>query len=181
MFFDGWSDILRILIIGPLTYGGLVAVLRFSGKRTLAKMNAFDLVVTVALGSTFATALLSKDISLAEGLVACALLCFLQFGVAFSAVRWPHFRDVIKSEPKLLFRNGQFVNSAMRHERVTEDEIRAAIRAAGRSDISTVAAVVLETDGSFSVIGGAQVGAEATLASRTLYDPIGDLKVRSGL
>jgi len=69
----------------------------------------------------------------------------------------------------------------MRHERVTEDEIRAAIRAAGRSDISTVAAVVLETDGSFSVIGGAQVGAEATLASRTRYDPIGDLKVRSGL
>jgi len=99
MFFDGWSDILRILVIGPLTYGGLVAVLRFSGKRTLAKMNAFDLVVTVALGSTLATALLSKDISLAEGIFACALLCFLQFIVAFSAVRWPHFRDVIKSEP----------------------------------------------------------------------------------
>jgi uncharacterized membrane protein YcaP (DUF421 family) len=41
--------------------------LRVSGKRTLAKMNAFDLVVTVALGSTLATILLSADVSLAEG------------------------------------------------------------------------------------------------------------------
>lgn len=52
MFFDGWSDLLRILVVGSLAYAGLVGFLRVSGKRTLAKMNAFDLVVTVALGST---------------------------------------------------------------------------------------------------------------------------------
>ncbi len=50
MFFDSWYDLLRILVVGVLAYAGLVLLLRTTGKRTLSKMNAFDLVVTVALG-----------------------------------------------------------------------------------------------------------------------------------
>ncbi|MBW7851502.1 MAG: DUF421 domain-containing protein [Rhodospirillales bacterium] len=156
MFFDGWSDLLRILVVGSLAYAGLVGFLRVSGKRTLAKMNAFDLVVTVALGSTLATVLLNNDVSLAEGLFAFALLCALQYVVAFLAVRSAAFRKAIKSEPALLFRNGEYLRVAMTRERVSEDEIRAAIRAAGQPDPSRVAEVVLETDGSFSVVGGAE-------------------------
>jgi uncharacterized membrane protein YcaP (DUF421 family) len=49
-----------------------------SGKRTLSKLDAFDLIVTVALGSTLATVLLSRDVALAEGIVAFALLVGLQ-------------------------------------------------------------------------------------------------------
>ena len=67
LFFSGWESLLRTLVVGALTYVVLVAFLRVSGKRTLAKMNAFDLVVTVALGSTLATVLLSKDVALADG------------------------------------------------------------------------------------------------------------------
>jgi uncharacterized membrane protein YcaP (DUF421 family) len=48
MWFDSWADLARILAVGAGAYGGLVLVLRLSGKRTLAKLNAFDLVVTVA-------------------------------------------------------------------------------------------------------------------------------------
>lgn len=107
MFYDGWPDLVRILIVGSLSYAGLVAFLRVSGKRTLAKMNAFDLVVTVALGSTFATVLLNKDVTLAEGLLAFVLLCTLQYGVAYLSVRSSRFRDVIKSEPALLLRRGE--------------------------------------------------------------------------
>jgi uncharacterized membrane protein YcaP (DUF421 family) len=55
MWFDSWSDLARILVVTPLAYGALVAVLRMSGARTLSKLNAFELVVTVALGSTLAT------------------------------------------------------------------------------------------------------------------------------
>ena len=50
MFFDSWYDLFRIVIVGALAYAGLVFLLRITGKRTLSKMNAFDLVVTVALG-----------------------------------------------------------------------------------------------------------------------------------
>jgi uncharacterized membrane protein YcaP (DUF421 family) len=47
MWFDTWSDVWRTVAIGTAAYVTLVAVLRTSGKRTLAKLNAFDLVVTV--------------------------------------------------------------------------------------------------------------------------------------
>ena len=49
MFFSSWQGLLRVLVVGALAYLLLVVLLRVSGKRTLAKMNAFDLVVTVAL------------------------------------------------------------------------------------------------------------------------------------
>jgi uncharacterized membrane protein YcaP (DUF421 family) len=156
MLFDGWSDLIRMLVVGTLAYAGLVAILRVSGKRTLAKMNAFDLVVTVALGSTFATVLLSNDVSLAEGLLALLLLCLLQYVVAFLSVRSSWFRHVIKSEPALLLRRGEYLRDAMRLERITEDEIRAAARAAGKANLADIEAVILETDGSLSVIAGPQ-------------------------
>ena len=70
MIFDTWFGLLRVLVVGTAAYAALVLLLRASGKRTLAKLNAFDLVVTVALGSTLATVLLSKDVALAEGLLA---------------------------------------------------------------------------------------------------------------
>ena len=49
IFFSGWDGLLRTLVVGVLAYVVLVGFLRLSGKRTLSKMNAFDLVVTVAL------------------------------------------------------------------------------------------------------------------------------------
>ena len=77
MFFDSWTGLGRVLLVGTLAYVALVAILRISGKRTLTKLNAFDLVVTVVLGSTLATVLLSKDVALAEGDLAMVLLVFL--------------------------------------------------------------------------------------------------------
>jgi len=67
LFFDSLHDLLRVVLIAALAYAALVGVLRLAGKRALAKLNAFDLVVTVALGSTLATVLLSKDVSFLEG------------------------------------------------------------------------------------------------------------------
>lgn len=48
MFFDGWDDLGRLLVVGTCAYVGLIVMLRTTGKRTLSKMNAFDLVITVA-------------------------------------------------------------------------------------------------------------------------------------
>lgn len=70
MWFDSWGDLLRVLLVGAAAYARVVLVLRISGKRTVAKLNAFDLVVTVALGSTLATILLGADVSWSEGALA---------------------------------------------------------------------------------------------------------------
>lgn len=152
MFFGGWDSLLRTLVVGVLAYVALVAFLRLSGKRTLSKMNAFDLVVTVALGSTLATVLLNKDVALAEGALAFALLIGLQFAVTWSSVRARWVRQLVTGEPRMLLYRGEFLPAAMRRARVTDAEVRAAVRAAGLPALADAEAVVLETDGSFSVV-----------------------------
>ncbi len=152
MFFDHWVSLLRVLIVGALAYAALVLMLRVSGKRTLSKMNAFDLIVTVALGSTLASLLLSKTVALAEGILALALLIGLQFVVAWFSVRSKTFSHLVKATPRLLFFNGQFMETEMKDERVTKDEVLAAIRAGSIAELDSVGAVVLETDGSFTVL-----------------------------
>ena len=152
MFFTGWSGLYRTVIVSVLAYAALVLLLRISGKRTLSKMNAFDLVVTVALGSTLATILLNKNVALAEGVTAFAMLILLQFTVAWISVRSRTARKLVKSEPALLFYRGEFLDCSMRKERVTREEVKAAIRAAGLSSTADAEAVVLETDGEFSVV-----------------------------
>lgn len=87
MFFQDWSGIVRTIVVGFLAYVTLVVFLRISGKRTLAKLNAFDLVVTVALSSTLSAITLQESIALAEGAIALALLIFLQYAVTFFSVR----------------------------------------------------------------------------------------------
>ena len=163
MFFNSWADIGRTALVGALAYAALVLMLRISGKRTLSKMNAFDLVVTVALGSTLATILLSKDVALAEGLVGFAVLIILQFVVAALSVKWPAFQKVVKAQPALLYYDGQFLEGPMRVERVTREELIAAVRSQGFLSMSDAAAVVLETDGSFSVLQSSD-GKETALA-----------------
>lgn len=163
MFFDNWHGILRVLVVGTSAYVALVAFLRLSGKRTLAKMNAFDLVVTVALGSTLATVLLTKDVALLEGLVAFLLLVLLQFIVAALSVRFGWVEAVAKSEPSALLVDGVIDERALRRERVTRDEVLSAVRSSGIGDLAAVAAVVLETDGSFSVVGRDAAGDRSAL------------------
>ena len=151
-FFTGWSSTGRVVIVGVLAYLALVGFLRISGKRTLAKMNAFDLVVTVALGSALSSTILSRTTPLLDGAVAFVLLIALQFAVAWAGLRARWFRKLVKSQPSLLMRDGNFLEDAMRRERIDHDAVLAAIRSKGYVALAQVGAVVLETDGSLSVL-----------------------------
>lgn len=151
MFFQNWNGIVRTVVVGTLAYALLVLFLRVSGKRTLAKLNAFDLVVTVALGSTLSSTLLQESVALAEGATAFLLLIVLQYTVTFLSVRSKAFAKIIRSEPKLIARSGRFCHEAMKRSRVTEDEAMSAARASGATDIDAVAFMILESDGTISV------------------------------
>jgi uncharacterized membrane protein YcaP (DUF421 family) len=163
MWFDNWPDIARTILVGGAAYAGLVAVLRLTGKRTLSQLNAFDFIVTVALGSTLATILLSKDVSWTEGMVAFGLLAGLQLLVALLSSIWPRLRSVFTSSPVLLVEHGEYHDEAIRRNRLTRSEVRQAIRSSGSGDVSQVAAVVLETNGTLSVITTASLGDGSSL------------------
>ena len=166
MLFGSLYGLLRVLVVGPLAYLLLIAVLRVSGKRTLAKMNAFDFVVTVALGSTLATVLLSKGVALAEGVLAFVVLAALQFVIAWAGQRASPIEAAIKSQPRVLLLDGEIDQTALLDERVTREEVAAAVRKGGYGDLGAVAAVVLETDGSFSVIVRDEAGDRSAFPDR---------------
>ncbi|WP_102261457.1 DUF421 domain-containing protein [Mesobacillus jeotgali] len=152
MLFNSWDAVWRTLVVGVLAYSALVLLLRVSGKKTLSKMNAFDLIVTVALGSTLATILLNKNVALVEGISAFFILITLQYLVAWLSIRSDGFKRLIKSDPKLIFYQGKYLKENIVKERVLEVEILQAARSSGINSMNQVEAVVLETDGSISVI-----------------------------
>ncbi len=158
MWFDSWSQILRVVLVGAAAYVWLVVVLRVSGKRTLAKLNAFDLVVTVALGSTLATILLSSSVSFSEGATALVLLAVAQYVVAFVTARVQPARSLVTSGPTLLAHHGRVLDDSCRHHRVAEAELMQSLRSSGLGGLGEVGAVVLETDGTLSVIRADDLG-----------------------
>lgn len=152
IFFKSWESLGRTAITALLAYILLVFLLRVSGKRTLSKMNAFDFVVTIALGSTLATVILNNNVPLADGVLAFFLLIFFQLVITWLSARFKAISRLVKSQPSLLLYRGELLRDMMRSERIDEDEIYAIIREKGLASFKEVDAVVLETDGSLTVI-----------------------------
>ncbi|CAN5638015.1 DUF421 domain-containing protein [soil metagenome] len=151
-FFGGWEPVLRIVVVGVLMYFALVLIFRVSGSRTLASMNAFDFIVTVAIGAVFGRTLTAQGVALVESVTALALLVALQFIVTWVQTRWSDFGEVIRNPPALLYFRGMFLDDAMRRQRITRDEILGAVRKSHLGSLGEVEAVVLEPSGEFSII-----------------------------
>jgi uncharacterized membrane protein YcaP (DUF421 family) len=152
LFFDNWSVLARTVIIAATAYPAMLIILRMTGQRTLTQMNAFDLIVTVALGSTLASVITSKDISLSQGLAAFFLLAGMQFGLSWIASRSDKWEHILNGEPVLLVYQGKLLGDALRRTRLTNDEIMAALRSQGLGALGDVETVVLETNGRLSVV-----------------------------
>jgi len=151
LWVQDWQSLLRILVHGILGSVALVFFLRVSGSRTLPKMNAFDFVITIALGSTFATLVLNDSIALINGVAALALLIGLQWVVSSIYVRSERFESLLQTTPQLLYWRGDFEQQVMRRVRVTRAESLAAMRSDDTSEPDQTA-VVLETDGTLTVV-----------------------------
>ena len=152
MFFEDWQMLGEIAVMTVLVYAALVMVLRTTGKRTTSKMNSFDWVATVALGSMVSTVILVEEVPLVEGIVGIVALVMCQYVVAWMAARNSRFQRLVKATPRLLYFDGQFRDEAMRHERVTREEVLAVARTQGFSSMDEVGAVVLETNADLSIL-----------------------------
>jgi uncharacterized membrane protein YcaP (DUF421 family) len=152
IFFDSWESIARTFIITILAYLAMIVFLRVSGKRTLSKMNAFDFIVTVALGSALANVALNKDVALADGALAFFLLIFLQFFITWLSVRVKKIKQIVTSQPTLLLYRGEVLGNAMKKERITIEELYVAARDKGIAELKEIDVVVLETTGIITII-----------------------------
>jgi len=150
--FTNLPDLGRLMLITVSTYVALVIMLRIAGKRTLAKMNAFDFVVTIAIGSVLSIIMMDKTIPLLEGIAALALLIILQYLISWATVNFKSLNSFVRSSPTLLFYEGEMLKKNMKKERVTKSEILASLRKEGIHSIADVKAVVIESNGDLSVI-----------------------------
>jgi uncharacterized membrane protein YcaP (DUF421 family) len=151
LFFDNWYYVGRAITLSVIGFAALMIMLRVSGKRTLSKLNVFDFVFVVAVGSVFAATLVEKDVTLFEGLASLGTLIAIQVALAKLAAYSPMAERIINGSPTRLLSHGKFIHHALKKERVTEEEVRAAIREEGLTRVEDADAVVLENDGTLTV------------------------------
>ena len=164
-FWSGWEPILRILVVGTLGYIALVMIIKVSGKRTLAKMNAFDFIVAVSIGSAFGRILTAKGVSISEAVTAFVLLAVLQYIFAIIEIKSKLFKRLVTTRPALLYYRGEFQKRNLRKARLDKDELLGAVRKKGFGSLQEIEAVILESDASFSVIGKSKDGDESAYGS----------------
>jgi uncharacterized membrane protein YcaP (DUF421 family) len=162
-FFESWYNVGRTVTLSAIGFVALFTMLRVSGKRTLSKLNVFDFVFVVAVGSVFAATIIEKDVTLVEGLAGMATLIGIQMLLAALAARSRTVERIINGEPTLLLSHGKFLQSALKKEHVTEEEVRAAIRAKGVTRVEDVDAVTMENDGTLSVAWESKKPGETSL------------------
>ena len=151
LFFKDWETLRDISLCSLSAFITVFTLVRLSGKRTLAKLTAFDFIVTVTLGSTLSSMILNK-VSIVDGTVALVIIVLFQYVLAWLARSSKSFEKIINTHPTLLFYDGKFLTSAMKFEGITEDEIYAEIRLYRLENLEDVKAVVLELNGEISVI-----------------------------
>lgn len=171
MFFDDWQSLLRALILTVLAYFTLIIFIRLSGKRTLSKMNAFDFLVTIALGSCLASVSLNKSIALAVGAIVFLTLIILQFLITWLSVRVSFVKKLITGQPALLFYKGELLKNTMKKERITIEEIYMSARANGITNLNKIEVIILETTGDITVISKSETerGINETLKNVSGY------------
>jgi len=151
LLFKDWESIWHVAVCALLAYFILFLFIRISGKRTLAKLTAFDFVVSVTLGSTLSSMMLGK-VTLAEGAAALLVIIALQYVLAWTARESNTLEKVINSSPTMVFYRGSFLEDAMKKEVLTPEEIYAEIRKYRMLDVNQVAAVIMELNGELTVI-----------------------------
>lgn len=151
-FYGGIEPLIRIVVTGSLAYFSLIVLLRISGQRTLVQLNAFDFVITIAIGSTLGRLITAKGVSLAESVTAFFTLIFLQYLVSWLTIRSSTFDNLVTASPSLLYFRGQFLRKAMKKQRVTQEQLLAVVRNNRIGSLEHVEAIVMESAGTIAVI-----------------------------
>ena len=139
----------------------LLAAFRLTGKRQVGQFTPFDLVVLLIISNVLQNAAIGNDNSLGGGLIGAAVILLLNWGVAEISYRSKRARRVIEATPTILIHNGRVLRDNLRRERITIEELRAALRRNGVIDPTEVRFAVLEETGNVSVIPRQSSGANA--------------------
>jgi uncharacterized membrane protein YcaP (DUF421 family) len=145
--------ILEKLLRPVIVYLVLVVLLRLFGKRELAQLNPFDLVVLLSLSNTVQNAIIGDDNSVTGGVVGAFSLLAINWLVVRGLFRSPRLTRILEGRPALLIRNGQIDTKALKRESLTREELLEVIHRQGFDHLHDVQRCELEPNGSFYVEG----------------------------
>jgi uncharacterized membrane protein YcaP (DUF421 family) len=143
------EKVLRPIVV----YAFLVAVLRVFGKRELAQLNPFDLVVLLSLSNTVQNAIIGNDNSLTGGLVGAFTLLGINYLVVRFLFRHRRLDQIFEGKPTVLIESGKIVKRALARELLTRADLMTVLHRQGFSGLQDVDRCVLEPGGTFYVHG----------------------------
>lgn len=143
--------ILEKLLRPVIIYLVLVILLRLFGKRELAQLNPFDLVVLLSLSNTVQNAIIGDDNSVSGGIIGAIGLLGINWIVAKFLYKSPRLNQLMEGDSTVLIRNGKIDERAMRRESLTQEELMDVIHRQGFTTLDQVALCELEPSGTFYV------------------------------
>lgn len=140
-------------VIRPvLVYLFLVIAVRLAGRRQLAQLNSFDLVVLMMLANTVQNATIGNDNSMVGGLIGVSALLLVNYLVTRFLFRRPAIDRLLEGAPTTLIKNGKIIRENLAKETITEEELMEAVRKQGFGSLGHVAEATLERGGVISVV-----------------------------
>lgn len=130
----------------------LLVGIRLTGKRQIGQLEPIELVLMMLLSDLAAVPMQDFGIPLLNGALPIITLLALTTLMSYISLRCIRFRNLVCGEPAIVIREGKIVESAMRHNRLTLDELLEELRIQGVADLTTVKYAVLETSGQISVL-----------------------------
>jgi uncharacterized membrane protein YcaP (DUF421 family) len=151
-FGASWSTVGFVVASTLAMYVTLLVAIRIAGRRTVAQLSAFDVIITVALGSLLASTVVSAEPSYAQATTAVVTLLVLQVVVAALRRRSEVARRLLEFEPEVVVRDGEIrLPTGLMTSQLSEGELRSRLRQHGTFDDEPLALVVLEPSGRISV------------------------------
>lgn len=140
-------------ILRPIAiYFFLVIGLRLAGKRELAQLNPFDLVVLLTLSNTVQNAIIGDDTSVTGGVIGAATLLLVNYLVVRFLYRHEKLDQLIEGKSSVLIENGKLLKHKLAQELLTHTELEAAAHRQGLGNLTEVEQAVLEPGGTISFI-----------------------------
>ncbi len=143
--------ILEKLLRPMIVYLFLIGFLRLFGKRELAQLNPFDLVVLLCLSNTVQNAMIGDDNSVTGGIIGALALLGINWALTLVLYRLPKMNNAVEGTATILIRKGVVDETAMKKEALTELELMSVLHKQGLDNISDVEMCVLEPNGTFYV------------------------------
>jgi len=142
------EKILRSVVV----YLFLLVAFRLTGKRQVGQLTPFDLVLLLLISNVVQNAVIGNDNSLGGGLLGAATILLLNLLVVEITYRSKRLRRLLEATPTILVHNGKVLHQNLARERVTMEDLLAALRRNGVADIAHVRIAMLEENGGISVI-----------------------------